>query len=378
MAKKKILFLTGFLPGGGAERVLIDILRHFDFTQYEVDLALFEKKGILLNDVPEEVNIIELWGKNSLNHFFAIKASLYLHNNISLARTMNGKKLRKDYDAEIAFLEGMPVKLLSMRKTKAPKFCWIHTDLSHFHATKSAFYNENEEKAAYSKMDTVICVSEFCKKGFTSCFPSIAGKTSLIYNPIDIDTIRKRSQLPSVNLKNSHNGINIITVSRLNREKNPLRLVETALLAKEESINLKFHLLGEGPLETSLKEEIKIKGLEEYFEFYGFQKNPYPLIAQSDIMVLPSDAEGFGLVLCEAMCLGIPVISTPTAGPTEILDNNNYGLLTDFTPKSILDAIKQLISDKDMKEKLIENGRRRVEDFSIDKMMNNFYSLLHP
>lgn len=376
MAKKRILFLTGFMPGGGAEKVLIDILRHFDFTQYEVDLALFVKKGILLNDVPEEVNVIELWGNNSLNHFLSIKASLYLHNNFLLSRTMNGKKLRKDYDTEIAFLEGMPVKLLSMRNTKAPKYCWIHTDLSHFHNTKSAFYNEKEEKAVYSNMDSVICVSEFCKNGFTSCFPSLAGKTSLIYNPIDIDTIKKSAEAQSIKLRNTYNRTNIITVSRLNKEKNPLRLIETALLAKKEGINLKFHLVGEGPLETLLKDEIKSKELGEYFDFYGFQKNPYPLIAQSDIMVLPSDAEGFGLVLCEAMCLGVPVISTPTAGPKEILANNNFGLLTDFTPQSILDAIKKLISDKELKERLVENGRRRVEDFSIDKMMESFYSLI--
>ena len=107
--KKKILILTGWLPGGGAERVLIDILRNIDYVLNDVDLALFEKKGELMKDVPKEVNIIELWGARSLHHFIAIKATLYFHNNHMLSKRINSRRLRTDYDAEIAFLEGIPV-----------------------------------------------------------------------------------------------------------------------------------------------------------------------------------------------------------------------------------------------------------------------------
>lgn len=375
MEKKKILILTGWLPGGGAERVLIDILRNIDYTKYDIDLALFEKKGELMKDVPSEVNIIELWGANSLHHFLAIKATLHLHSNYLLSQRINSRRLGKDYDAEIAFLEGMPVKLISMRKTKAPKFCWIHVDLSNFHASKSAFYNSMEEFKSYNSLNKIICVSEDCRKGFISCFPSMEPKTSLLYNPIDKDNIIALSKKDG-KLKDSDGKINIVIVARLHSQKNPHRIIEVAELAKKEGLNLKFHWIGNGPLMEELINLRDEKGLTEMISFYGFKENPYPYIAQADMMVLPSDAEGFGLVLCEAMCLGVPVISTPTAGPKEIIGNNEFGILSDFSPESILEAIKTIINDNDLRNKLIEAGRERVDSFSVEQTMSHFNHLI--
>ena len=375
MAKKKILILTGWLPGGGAERVLIDILRNIDYGLYDVDLALFEKKGELMKDVPKEVNIIELWGARSLHHFIAIKATLHLHNNLLLSKRINSRRLRTDYDAEIAFLEGIPVKLLSMRKTAAPKYCWVHVDLSNFHASKNSFYNDNEEETSYGRMRNIICVSEDCKKGFVTCFPSLEEKTKIIYNPIDKASIIAASKGEG-KLNTKEGLINIVTVARLHNQKNPHRLLETALLAKKEGLKLKFHWLGNGPLRDEMETLTNENHLTEWIEFYGFKDNPYPYISQADMMVLPSDAEGFGLVLCEAMSLGIPVISTPTAGPKEILENDRYGLITDFSPQSILEAVKRIINDRELKNQLIEAGKKRVEQFSVENAMEQFYRLI--
>ena len=375
MPKKRILILTGWLPGGGAEKVLIDIFRNIDYTKYDIDLVLFEKKGELLNDVPPEVNIIELWGRNSFNHFIAIKATLHLHNNFLLSKRMNGARLRKDYDAEIAFTEGMPVKLIAMRKTKAPKYCWVHVDLSNFHASKSAFYNSKDEFKSYNSLNKIICVSEDCRKGFISCFPSMESKTSLLYNPIDKDNIIALSKKEGM-LKDSDGKVNIVIVARLHPQKNPNRIIDVAALAKKEGLKIKFHWLGNGPLMEEMINLRDEKDLTEMIYFYGFKKNPYPYIAQADIMVLPSDAEGFGLVLCEAMSLGVPVISTPTAGPKEIIGENQFGLITDFNPQSILDAIKKLMFDLELKNRIIEAGKNRVNQFSVYNTMKRFYEII--
>lgn len=377
MAKKKILILTGWLPGGGAEKVLIDILRNIDYTLYDVDLALFEKKGELMKDVPEDVNIIELWGARSVNHFIAIKATLHLHNNYMLSKRVNSRRLRTDYDAEIAFLEGMPVKLIALRKTRASKYCWIHTDLSKFQASKNSFSSNVEEQKCYSKMDKIVCVSENARLGFISCFQDLQNKTITIYNPVDRESILKKASLSDHNLKKSGAQIHIVTVGRLHSEKNPNRLLQVAELADKEGLDVKFHWLGNGPMLDEIIKKRDEKKLKKKIEFYGFKENPYPYIAQADIMVLPSDAEGFGLILCEAMSLGVPVISTPTAGPMEILENDKYGLITDFSPQSILDAIKKLIYDDVLRNKLIEAGRKRVERFSVYNAVEQFYRLVN-
>ena len=64
--KKKVLFMMPALPGGGAEKVLIDILKNFDYASYEVTLFLEYKEGVYLNDVPEEVRILALHSQNTI------------------------------------------------------------------------------------------------------------------------------------------------------------------------------------------------------------------------------------------------------------------------------------------------------------------------
>ena len=64
--KKNIMFMMPALPGGGAEKVLIDILKNFDYASYEVTLFLEYKEGVYLNDVPEEVRILALHSQNTI------------------------------------------------------------------------------------------------------------------------------------------------------------------------------------------------------------------------------------------------------------------------------------------------------------------------
>ena len=91
--KKNIMFMMPALPGGGAEKVLIDILKNFDYASYEVTLFLEYKEGVYLNDVPEEVRILALHSQNTiwferfhrvLRIFIAMSSFIRLYINICL------------------------------------------------------------------------------------------------------------------------------------------------------------------------------------------------------------------------------------------------------------------------------------------------------
>ena len=75
LIKKKILFIYGQLNGGGAERVLLDILHHLDYSKYEVDLCQIIYGGTLIGEVPQEVNIIHLWSNYALSYKLAVRLS---------------------------------------------------------------------------------------------------------------------------------------------------------------------------------------------------------------------------------------------------------------------------------------------------------------
>ena len=131
---KKILFIMNNLGGGGAERVLIDILNTFDYSKYEVDLFLVNCEGVYLNEVNENVKIYKMYGdkhfKNRhLEHLYLnLKYRLLKH----FPELMYKLFIKKTYDVEIAFLEGFPCTYLLAHSTnrESKKIAWVHTDLS--------------------------------------------------------------------------------------------------------------------------------------------------------------------------------------------------------------------------------------------------------
>lgn len=370
--KIQLLFIYGPLGGGGAERVLIDLLSNLDYTRYDVDLCLMVNGGVLLPEVPPQVNIISLWENYNLYYKVAYRESIWLRSNYLFKRILK-KKLTKDYDVTISFLEGMPLKLHAMMGTNAKKITWVHCDLFNFHYTSSQFAT-NEELEAYNQMDVVVSVSKDTQKAFEKRFPACTTKAEVIYNPIDTAKI---SRLAEESQGVKKNGIfTIVTVGRLTDVKKIDRIIRVASLLKKESIEIYFQIIGDGELKKDLLALRQELDVEDRVDFLGFIKNPYSYIKNADMMLMSSDYEGFGLVICEAMCLGIPVISTKNVGSVEIIGNDEFGLLCDFDDESIYKAVKKMMDDSDLRRKYSTAGLKRAGDFSVAHTVLAFDKLI--
>lgn len=374
MSRHKILFIYGPLGGGGAERVLIDILRNIDYSRYDVDLAVICRGGALMDEVPEQVRVIELWAGYNLAYKLAYRVSKWLRCNWLLKRKMNGEKLRRDYDLEISFLEGMPLKLGALRTTSARKVTWVHADLYTHRYEESQFY-PGEEIAAYNKMDVVVNVSKDCEGAFKKRFPDCTAELKVIYNPIDRSKIIGMAD--AAHEKQKDNVLTVITVGRVTPPKKPLRMLEVAAMAKRDGLPVRFKWVGDGELRAETEHHCDEMGLSDMVEFTGFTKNPYGHIKNADMMMVTSDFEGFCLVICEAMCLGVPVISTRTAGPTEILGNNEYGMLTDISAEGLYKVLKYWVENPNERETYAQKAFSRPDEFSVDKTLNNIYELIN-
>lgn len=373
LVKKRILIIDGPLGGGGAERVLIDILRNIDYARYDVDLALICRGGVLMDEVPPQVNIIELWRGYSMSYKMALRLSKWLRCNWLLSRKMNGPKLRRDYDAEISFLEGMPLKLGALRTTSARKIGWVHADLNTHRYEASQFY-PGEELRAYNRMDAVVNVSKYCEDAFSRRFPDCTARKVVIYNPIDRKKILRMADEYSVP---GHDGLfTVITVGRMTSAKCPERLLQVAAMAKEAGLPVRFKWVGDGELRAEIEQKRDSLGLTDMVEFTGFVRNPFPHIKAADIMMVTSDFEGFCLVICEAQCLGVPVISTRTAGPAEIISDNEYGLLTDISAKALFEALKQCLESPEIRKSLAQKALHRPELYSVDNALTALYELI--
>lgn len=371
--KKRILFIDGPLGGGGAERVLIDILRNIDYEKYEVDLAVICRGGVLMDEVPPQVHVIELWPGYNLAYKLACRASRWLRCNWLLSRRMNGRKLRRDYDIEISFLEGMPLKLGALRTTDARKATWVHADLF-THRYEAGQFFKGEELRCYNKMDYVVNVSKDCESAFSKRFPYCTASKRVIYNPIDRAKIERMAGESEIDRQK--NELTVITVGRLTPPKNPERLLQVAKMARQAGLPVRFKWIGDGELRRPMEVLRDEMGLHDVVEFTGFTKNPFPHIKAADIMMITSDFEGFCLVICEAMCLGVPVISTRTAGPSEIIGNNEYGVLTDLSAGALFNALKNMIENADVRREFSSVSYSRPDAYSVEQTIRALDNLI--
>ena len=162
----------------------------------------------------------------------------------------------------------------------------------------------------------------------------------------------------------------VVCVARLEREKDVGSLVSAMALVKASVPTARCVVAGGGSQEDALRARVRREGLEDTVELLGFRDDAMAVIAASDVFVLPSLAEPFGLVLLEAMALGKPVVSTAVGGPLEIVVEGETGhLVAAGSPPELANVLIKLLNDSTARERMGSAGRRRfVERFTAGRM----------
>lgn len=371
--KKKYLFLYGPLNGGGAERVLLDILRNFDYTKNEVHLCLFCGGGILIDEVPTKVVKHEMWSGYTWGYKLAYRASLKFGWHKLLRRQFHKKMYASgDFDVVISFLEGMPLRihyLLNIKKGK--QVTWVHCDLLRFPYTDGQF-RAGEQLAAYNAMDTVVCVAQDTERAFKERFPQCIAQNKVIYNPIDIAKVERMGAEEAI--KNER--FIIVMIGRLTPQKKTERFALIAKRFKDMGrSDILFQWIGDGELRGEMEQQIRSLGVEDMVQILGFKRNPFPYVKSADMMFCCSGYEGFCLAICEAMVLGVPVVSTKTSGPIEIIDNDKYGILCDHGEESMFNAVLKMVNDTELRKHYAVAGKERVKKYAAEECMKQIYQL---
>lgn len=370
---KKILFIMNNLGGGGAERVLIDILDSFDYSKYEVDLFLVNCEGVYLNEVNKNVNIYKMYGdkhfknKHLENLYLNLKYRLLKH----FPKVMYKLFIKKRYDVEIAFLEGFPCTYLlaNSNNKDSKKIAWVHTDLS-----KSDAISKEDAFRIYSEIDEFICVSKDSEIVFKSLYPYAEDKVRVIYNLINKEAIIRKSNMAV----EASNGLpTIVSVGRLVKLKRFDIVIRAHKLLLDEGIENRLIIVGVGEEENELKALIKELKVKESVEMTGFQSNPYPYIKASDIFCMASDFEGFSLVVAEALILGKPIVATSCVGPIELLNNGEYGILTKCGDiEGLKKELKELILSEQIRRYYSNKSLERSNIFQKESIMKEIYEVI--
>ena len=241
----------------------------------------------------------------------------------------------------------------------------------------------------YSRLDRIFSISNYIRGSVINTCPVSAGKVSVLFNGIDLsqyDTEKWKHTTLRNQLKIGEYEIVIGIIGRISRGKGHIELFQAArLLRKRMSRPLKFIVVG-GPSrnEESLYQEIRARAKELLSTadiiFAGQQNNIPEYMAIFDILAFPSHEESFGVVLIEAMAMGLPLVACDSGGVPDIVLPDKTGLLV--PPRdhvALADALEKLISNPGLALAMGSAGRKRVEEhFSfnayIDALLEHYNS----
>lgn len=392
--KKKILFMLINMNVGGTEKALLNMISEIPTEKYEITIYMLEKYGGFLNFFPEGVRLEYFKDyksiKGTLNnppHLTALDLlkrgkivkslkliCLHLISKVKGERSIFYKSILKSYplideEYDIAVAYDGPMDFVSyfiLHKVKAKKRVqWIHFDI-----TKIGFNSKFASKI-YKEFDRVFVVSEEANKQLIKRVPTIKGKTEVFLNIISPHLITNQlSDNDSFN--DGFVGLRILTVGRLSEEKGQDLAIRVLAKLIKEGYKVKWYCLGEGKYQGKLQKLVEEFNLQESFVFLGADPNPYPYIEQCDIYVQPSRHEGYCISLAEARCLKKPIVTTKTAGAIGQIRNGETGIIVEINVTAIFTAVKTLVNNKDIRERISNNLKKEVyySSFEIRKLLN--------
>jgi glycosyltransferase involved in cell wall biosynthesis len=229
----------------------------------------------------------------------------------------------------------------------------------------SCFYGAIE-KILSLFCDAVIVVSDFEKEHALKCIGIDKRKVAVISNGVRTSGFSGRAAARRELGYQDHEFV-FGFVGRISPQKNPLRLVEAFVLARQQRPDLKLAIVGEGPLRAAIEKTIIQRGLASQAHFFG-GKNGRDIMAGFDGLLCSSDYEGFPIVFLEALAAGVPIVTTPVGGARESVVEGQTGFVADdFSGESLALAMLKLIAlDSENRTRLTEQAREHAQLFRIE------------
>lgn len=168
----------------------------------------------------------------------------------------------------------------------------------------------------------------------------------------------------------------VVQVAQLVAHKDPANFVRAMAYANRAMPKVQALLVGDGPLRREVAAEIKRLGLEGVVHMAGYRTDADSLLAAANVACLSSREEGMGSVLLDAMALGRPIAATTAGGIPELVVDGESGLLAEpANPDALGAAIVRLATDSALATRVADAARRRVRDFSIERMTDRTVEL---
>lgn len=347
--------------------VIRNIIRHLDRTVYEPVAACMYHSG-------ESTEWFHARGIKTVN--FDMKGPLNGWADFLVVKRMADFIKREKIDLVHTHLVRADIfGRLAARKCSVPVISTVHNTEEH-HDSKRLMDRlvRFMDKKTMACAESIITVSEAVKQYVCALYQLSGMKFEVIHNGIDTEV--RVDELDSKAWGIKEGEVILCTVARLHKQKGIETLVRAVKTVHDKGYKVRSLVVGEG----DLKEKISrlIEELEAPVSLTGFQSDVYPFINSCHIFILPSNWEGFGLSLVEAMNCGKPVIASRVGGIPEVVEENVTGLLCcPSNVDSLADSIIQLIENPDSGKKMGLAGKERVEKLFSSQVMSKKYENIY-
>ena len=349
---------------GGAENVLLNLLRNLDREKYR-SIVCLRKEGWLTSRVRElgfDTVVVPLEG-----------------------RAIDVRWCRQVYKV----LKKKGVHLMHAHEFAMNVHCSVLSSFSGVPCVTTVhgrhYYGERwYRRAAYryaARHSHMVAVSNDIKAHLHKQIGVPAFRVDVVHNGIDTAAFLPDQDTRSRvrhELGVDDGTLLIGAVGNLYPVKGHTQLVKAVAEVKRDYANFRLFIAGRGQLLESLQEEAKQLGVSAHVFFLGFREDVRALLQAMDIFVLPSESEGIPLSLLEAMAAKKPVVVTGVGGIPEVVDSEVGSICPANDPRALAEGLLAMLKDPVRARRLGEAGRRRVErDFSLTQMRARYTDLYH-
>lgn len=356
---------------GGVERYLVALLtkmkKNPDFEHILVCSVSFDQKKFQ-GLVKSLVVINEMRNAISLNDVKAI---------ISVRRVI------KQYNPDIIYCHSSKAGAIGRVANIAIKNKLIYNahgwsfNIRNLNICKIKFY-EFIERLLSPLADVVVCISDFEKKAALEHMICHEDKLVVINNGVDFDECVISSKKSRCELNIPNDAFVVGAIGRISPQKAPDVFVDMAIEVKQAIPNAFFVIVGDdicdGSFRNEIEHKIKIAGLGESFIITGWVDDPLTYASVFDVATLLSRWEGFGLVLCEYMLMGKPIVATKVDAIPYVV--GDAGLLVDVDNyKQAAMSVIRFHDDEELRNQTIKNGKIRLHLFDVQRTASEHIAL---
>lgn len=339
--RPRLFIMVGTLGGGGAQRVATVLANELS-SRYQVSV-LIRRRISNEYSLNKDVEVIHLQKEGLDDIQFARYVVLF-------------KKMRRPV-ACISFMFDSN-RMNTWGKCKCRAICCERNNPAK--KIPKAF---DQTIAQYRKADHVVFQSETVRNLYDD---DIKSHSSILPNPVSVTCYAAP--------ETKHR---IVTAGRLHPQKNQAMLIRAFSEFLKDHPEYTLSIYGKGELEEELKALAENLGIADSVIFHGNVSNLHTKIADAEMFVLPSDFEGLSNALLEAMMMGIPCISTACEGSTDVIESGVNGILTPVgNEQALLEAMRSLADDEELRYKLAQAGRKTGAGFRKEAVAEKWIEMI--